>query len=85
MCTHIDMNVPMPVYFCIPVYKHMEIDSQKNMDRCMCTHSKTTLHLWVAYSVLVLCYVSDVLLKSYVTSPHLLATFKTNQEATPNL
>lgn len=74
-CTHTDMNVPMPIYFCIQVYKHMEIDSQKHTDRCMSTHSKSTLHFQVVYSVLVLCYVSEVLLKNYVASPHLFSTF----------
>lgn len=85
MCTHTDTTASMPIYFCIQVYKHMEIDSQKNTNRCMCTHSKNTLHLQVAHVVLVPCYVSDLLLKNYVSSPHLLAPFKTTQEATPNL
>lgn len=85
MCTHTDTDAPMSIYFCIQVYKHMETDSQKNTDRCMCTHSRSTLHLQVAYSALVLCYVSDVLLKNYVISPHLLATSKKTQKVSPNL
>lgn len=85
MCTHIDTNGHVSIYFCIQVYKDKQLDPLKINRHTYVYTLKKHLRIEVAYTVLILCYASDVLLGNYVISSRLLATSKKTQNVTPKL